>query len=58
MAKCEKCPAEIVWVKSAKSGKPMPLNTKVLQVFDDQGNAHRGRESHYSTCPAAASFRR
>lgn len=61
MAKCNKCGAEIVWIKTARSGKNVPLNDNLGHhkgpIFDEEGNFHKGggygRTPHWETCPAA-----
>jgi hypothetical protein len=66
-AHCKSCGAAIEWVKSAKTGKAMPLDAAPaadgnLVVID--GVAHAAmvgegprRKSHFATCPQAASWR-
>lgn len=40
---CKRCDAEILWLKNPKTGKPLPCDLS--------------GENHFSTCPAAESFR-
>lgn len=58
---CTRCGAQIKWVKSKpKDGSPgswCPLEMRPLQVMSDDGTMHRGRESHYASCPYAQDFR-
>lgn len=54
---CAACKAPIKWAKTA-AGRPVPLNPRVLTVIGIDGQYHRGRESHFATCPAARDFRR
>lgn len=70
---CKGCGAEVIFVPSAKSGKPMILDAKptkgIVLVYADEvlapGNEPdpRARVSdvytdHHATCPKAADFRR
>lgn len=59
--KCAKCPQEIVWVSSAASGKPMPLNyppeKRVVIGRSGDGYVVDTYVPHFSTCPFAESFR-
>jgi len=57
VGKCTSCGAEVLWVRMA-SGKAMPCNPKVLKIVTDAGNVVSGRESHFATCPGAASHRK
>lgn len=68
-ARCRSCGALIVWAKSAKTGKPMPLDhdrvtSGVRFQADAQGIARLragvepGHASHFATCPDAARHRR
>lgn len=57
--KCRACPAKIVWMKSATTGKNVPVNadsippgTKSL-IFD-----RTTMTAHFATCPAAGQFRK
>jgi hypothetical protein len=56
MSKCEACGEAIEFVRMT-SGRMNPVNLKVYTVVTDKGEAVRGRESHFATCPAAEKFR-
>lgn len=70
MATCSSCGAEITWVKSVTSGKPMPLNAEpekrivlVDAIGDLDRDGVRGRvvdtyTSHFSNCPHAEKHRK
>lgn len=57
------CGADIVWLKT-KAGRPMPVNvvpTNKLYRGPNAGETefvYGEHESHFSTCPAATSFRK
>jgi hypothetical protein len=53
---CRSCGAEVVWVKGERHS--MICNPKVFTVITDQGIVIQGRESHFSTCPQAAEWRK
>lgn len=54
---CRSCGAPVVWVVTAR-GKRMPLDPPLVTVVDDDGRTHRGRVSHFATCPDASKHRR
>ena len=54
---CRSCGAEILWVRSARSGKPMPLNPGRKVVVTERGEVHNGYEPHWSSCPYAEQHR-
>lgn len=56
--RCRSCGAEVIWITTAAKRKPMPLDPDVVTVVDDAGHMHRGRESHFATCPHAEKHRR
>jgi hypothetical protein len=63
--KCRRCPANIVFLKTAK-GHQIPIDIDSLTVEDKRNlDAHQEVEfrhgdhvSHFASCPAAASFRK
>jgi hypothetical protein len=66
---CKSCSAPIEWVKSARTGKAMPLDAGDapdgnLVVLDGvahpalQGDTRPRRKSHFATCPQAAEWRK
>jgi hypothetical protein len=66
---CKSCSAPIEWVKSARTGKAMPLDIEPtdngnLVVIDGvahprlAGDTKPRRTSHFATCPQAESWRR
>lgn len=54
---CKSCHAPIVWVRSAARNKPVPCDPQVLTIVTEDGHFHRGRQSHFATCPHAKTFR-
>ena len=56
--RCKSCRAPIRWVRSAKNGKPVPLNPAQFLIVDEEGHAHRGYVPHWATCPHADEHRR
>lgn len=56
MAKCSKCQREIIFLKTAK-GKNIPVNAETVE-WGDTEYEHGKHISHFSDCPAAASFRK
>jgi hypothetical protein len=50
------CGRPIVWAKLA--GRVHPCDPPMLAIIDGDGKIHRGRQSHYATCPNADDFRR
>lgn len=73
MSKCTSCQAEIEWVVSIKSGKPMPLDKEprpdgnvvirnsrahVLSANNPTQPEELRYVSHFSTCPSAAEHRK
>jgi hypothetical protein len=69
MASCRSCNAEIEFVKSATTGKFVPLDLKptadgnlfvnngFVHAFDNEPSRVR-RTSHFATCPQASSWRK
>ena len=53
--RCTSCGMRIVWGK--QSGKPHPLDPKVLNILTAEGELARGRESHFVSCPNAKAHR-
>ena len=55
--KCKICGADIEWV-SLRTGKSMPVNLRpVHTIVTNDGRVVSGRESHFSTCPKAKTWR-
>lgn len=54
---CRKCGAPLVWIKTA-AGANAPLDATPIDGVDADGEHHRIRLSHFSTCPRAAEVRR
>jgi len=48
---CNHCHEQVVFVKSAKTGKAFPVNPRWVQLIDKGGRAVRGRVPHQVTCP-------
>ena len=57
-ARCHSCGAAILWIKSAKSGKGIPVNTTRVQVVTPEGKVVGGFVSHFATCPQAGQHRK
>lgn len=71
MANCKSCNAEIEWVESERTGKPMPLDAGPIEngnlvvvngrargfTAEDVRLARERRRSHFASCPNAADFR-
>jgi len=57
-ATCRACGKEIHWIKSAKSGRMIPCETKRLSIITQRGEYVQGWESHYAHCPEAPTFRK
>lgn len=58
---CSSCGAPIVWAKSAKTGKAMPLDAKPEKrviVENGFGRVVDVHTSHFVTCPTAEQHRR
>lgn len=53
---CRKCGAPLTWIRTA-AGKNAPLDAVTIEGLDADGAHQRIRLSHFSTCPAAASFK-
>lgn len=68
MANCSSCGAEIVWAKSAATGKAIPLDAKPEKRFYEWvGTIESGSaevalmdtyQTHFATCPNAAQHRK
>jgi hypothetical protein len=54
---CRSCGAPVIW-QTTVAGRPIPLDPTIHVVFDESGVAHRGRNSHFSTCPNAKTHRK
>ncbi len=57
-SRCKTCGAPIVFIESAKTGKPIPCNEISVLVVTETGDVVRGRTSHFSTCPQAEQHRK
>ena len=62
-SRCRSCGAEIVWLKTAASGKPMPVDAapeKRVVIGEHSGLAYvlETYTPHWATCPQAESWRR
>lgn len=57
MTECKACGAEIEFIKT-KTGKFMPVNNKQVTIVTADGEVHRGKIPHWSTCPLADNFKR
>lgn len=55
--RCRSCFEKIHWIRT-KNGKPAPFNPKRLLVTNVEGQTFMGYESHYSSCPKAAEWRK
>lgn len=53
---CRGCGEQIVWFKT-DAGKNMPVNVESVEKGDEQLDLKR-HVSHFSTCPAANTFRK
>lgn len=72
MSTCSRCDAEILWAKSATTGRPMPMNATpdpkgTFVIISGRARAATAEDdrlfrdrytSHFSNCPAAGEFRR
>jgi hypothetical protein len=73
MATCRSCGARIVWARSEKTGKPMPVDVDevddgnlVFVAMQEDGtpiaryvaNGEGLRVSHFATCPDAKAHRK
>lgn len=56
--KCGMCNQPIIWRVAKKTGKRVPLEPKVRQILDEEGNVVRGNETHFAYCKYADSYRR
>lgn len=55
--RCSSCGAEIVWIASAKSGRPIPCEPPLVTVVTRGGEVVTGYVSHFATCPHADTHR-
>ncbi len=53
---CRSCGARIVWGMT-EHGTAIPLDPRVITIMDEAGRMHRGRESHFASCPHGAAHR-
>ncbi len=56
MATCRGCGAEVVWVKSIKTGSNIICNPTVIKIVTIKGEVYSGRIIHWATCPKAKDF--
>ena len=52
---CSSCHAPIIWARTSKNGKPIPLSAATIRT-DEQGQ--QWALNHFSDCPNAAQHRR
>lgn len=57
-SRCRACGAEIFFIRAAKSGKNIPVNTARVVITTKDGHTVSGYVSHFATCPKASSFRK
>jgi hypothetical protein len=52
MPKCQYCPEEIAWLKTA-ANKWMPVEVQpgIVTIMDNQGKVHKGQLVHWGRCP-------
>jgi len=55
LGECRSCHAPIIWVRTSKNGKPIPLSAATLRT-DEQGQ--QWALNHFVDCPDAAQHRR
>jgi hypothetical protein len=53
---CQACAAPLIFLRT-KAGRWMPCNAETVSS-DDTAFDHQKHTSHFSTCPAADSFRK
>jgi len=58
MAICKACKAKILWAEIAATKKLMPVDNKYVNIVTDDGRLERGMQTHYTSCPFAAQFRK
>jgi hypothetical protein len=58
IVKCRGCDEDIMFFKSAKTGKMIPVNLRLITIVTKDGYFHKGFETHFSTCPKAEQFRK
>ena len=68
--KCRSCPAQVIWVRTAATGKRMPLDATPVPagnvairdglavVMSGPVPGGGGRLSHFATCPQAEKWRK
>lgn len=54
---CGSCKAAVLW-GTTKNGKKIPMDPRMLTVIDVAGAFHRGRESHFASCPQSKAWRK
>lgn len=57
MAKCKACQQDIRFIRTEK-GRQMPVDAKPITVITELGKTIRAYTPHWSTCPAAETFRK
>lgn len=58
MDKCQSCGADIYWIKSKKTGKPIPCNPEKFRIVTEDGRVEVGYRAHFATCPQAKEWRK
>lgn len=58
MDKCRSCQADIHWIKSKKTGKPIPCDPEILRIITEDGRVEIGFRVHFATCPQAKEWRK
>lgn len=58
LPRCRSCGMRIVWGKSLKKEKAIPLDPKILHIITAAGEHVSGRESHFVSCPNAEGHRK
>ena len=54
---CKGCGREILWGKT-KQGRWVPVDPKLITIFDEHGEVQVGHVPHHSTCPNVEEFRK
>ncbi len=54
--KCRGCQADILWIETAK-GKKTPVNVKMQNYVNKDGDYKTGFIPHFATCPRAKDFK-
>lgn len=55
---CRSCKADILWIVTAKNGKPHPVDPlPLVTIYDKEGVVRKGWTSHFASCPYAEKHR-